>query len=367
MAETKTLTAQCYCKAVHFTVTLPTASLPLKVHLCGCSICRYTHGTLSVFHATLPSGVEPQFVAPSSAASLTGYQHAASRSERFFCTTCGCHIGDASIDEDTRGEWNVASSVFDDHGEANFRITSHCLSACLPGGADAGGFEQLLTHMGDRELKVWNPPADDPEWNMEVVQPAREVDAAGNERLRAECHCGGVSFTIPRPTAPAVVDDEYFRGWVSPFDKNKWTANLDVCDDCRLVDGTHVVPWTFVPRALLDPPMPPALAPYGTMKAFTSSPGVVRGFCGTCGATVVYSYDDRAPDEARAVVDIAVGVLRAPDGVLAEDWLTWRTGRLSWAESGRRYDAVFAKSLEEGFAKWGERRHGKAVDFKLGP
>jgi len=366
MADTKTLTAQCYCKAVHFTVTLPTASLPLKVHLCGCSICRYTHGTLSVFHATLPDRIAPQFVAPSSAAHLTGYRHAAARSERFFCSTCGCAIGDVSVEQGTEGEWNVASSIFADHSEANFLINSHCLTDCLPGGPGAGGFEQLLPRLGDRELTVWNPAKDDSEWNMAVVESAPEVDAEGRERLRAQCHCGGVAFTLPRPTVPAVTDDPYLRKWISPVDESKWIATLDACNDCRLVNGTHAIPWTFVPRALLEPPMPRALAPYGTMKAFASSEGVLRGFCGTCGATVVYSCDDRVPTEAQAVIDVAVGVLRAPEGVLAEKWLTWRTGRLGWPECGMQYDEVFTKSLEKGLAEWGERRHGKALDFQVG-
>ena len=97
MEATKTLTAQCYCKAVHYTVAVPAASLPLRAHLCCCSICRYTHGTLTIFHATLPKGVAPQFVAPSSMDSLTGYRHAEARSERYFCSTCGCHIGMLSV------------------------------------------------------------------------------------------------------------------------------------------------------------------------------------------------------------------------------------------------------------------------------
>src|SRR5438552_3056114 len=43
----KTLTAQCFCKSVHYEISLPTSSFPLKVHLCHCSICRHTHGTLA--------------------------------------------------------------------------------------------------------------------------------------------------------------------------------------------------------------------------------------------------------------------------------------------------------------------------------
>ncbi len=73
--EMRTLTAQCYCKSVHFTVTVPASSLPLPVHLCHCPTCRYTHGTPCIFHASLPRGIQPEFVSPSSLASATGYTH----------------------------------------------------------------------------------------------------------------------------------------------------------------------------------------------------------------------------------------------------------------------------------------------------
>lgn len=40
------LTARCHCKAIDYTIDLPETALPLPVHLCHCSICRHTHGTL---------------------------------------------------------------------------------------------------------------------------------------------------------------------------------------------------------------------------------------------------------------------------------------------------------------------------------
>lgn len=357
-AGTKTLTAQCYCKAVSYTVTLPISAFPLAVHLCHCSVCRYTHGTMCIFHAPLPKDVLIQFVAPSSMDNLTGYTHANAKSERFFCSTCGCHIGDSSIQEANKGQWVIATSLFLEQGEHVFQIKAHCLTKCAPG----GGLYDWLPRIADREMTIWNPKDDDPDWDMSVVESKQEFGADGNERLRAQCHCGGVSFTIPRPNIPAVKDDPSLKNWVSPVDPTKWMACLDVCDDCRLVDGTHVVGWTFVPRALLDPPMPRALSGYGTLKPYVSSKGVIRGFCGRCGATVVYSCDE----EGDATVDIATGILRAPEGVAAEKWLTWRTGRLSWYESGMRYDPVFTKALAEGFRKWGEKKFGEALSFAIG-
>lgn len=85
-SEMKTITAQCYCKSIHYTLTLPASSLPLPAHICHCSTCRYTHGTIHVTHAKIPKGVHPQFVAPSGLdGSLTRYvAFEGAKSERYF-------------------------------------------------------------------------------------------------------------------------------------------------------------------------------------------------------------------------------------------------------------------------------------------
>lgn len=211
------------------------------------------------------------------------------------------------------------------------QIKRHCFTDATPG----DGLHSFLPSIAGREIKVWNPDPEDPTWDAKpAAPPEAEYDTQGNERLRGQCHCGGVSFTVPRPTIPAVQDDPYLRKWASPLDPNKWIACLDVCDDCRLVDGTHVIAWTFLPAALLGPPLTPDLSGFGTLKVYNSSEGVRRGFCGTCGATVVFAYDGRIPTDQQAIVDIAIGVLGAPEGVLAENWLTWRSGRLAWPSSG---------------------------------
>jgi hypothetical protein len=247
---TRTLTARCLCRAVHFTITLPESALPLPVRLCHCNVCRYTHGTLSVFHADLPRNVTPQFVAPSStAACLTGYRPArttrakdgtvgrlAAASERFFCSTCGAHVGDVGVaDNEAKGQWVVATSLLEAHGPDVAVVRVHCFTRSAYG----GGFEGSLPRMGGREVKVWNPGEGEEGFEESVNEPPpREVGADGEERLRAQCHCGGVSFTIGRPTEE-VLEDEFMRAFVSPLDKNKWSACLDLCDDCRLVNGTQ--------------------------------------------------------------------------------------------------------------------------------
>ncbi|KAK0621860.1 Mss4-like protein [Bombardia bombarda] len=363
----KTLTAACHCRSVHFTITVPTSSLPLPVHLCHCHVCRQTHGTLASFHAALPKDVSPVFIAPSSfASSLTGYTHSqGATATRLFCKTCGCHIGDVDLRPDPpetgTPRWvDVASSIFDQHTPDTFQIRSHIFTrGAVP------GLAEWLPAIGGRALNTWNPGEGDPELGIPgPAEKGKEFDERGGERLRAECHCGGVSFTLPRPGIPEIADDPYISRWISPKDPNKYAACLDLCGDCRLLDGTHFLAWTFVPLAFCEPKIGPDLK-IGTMVTYRSSEDVLRSFCGVCGATVFYAVADRVPTERQRIVDLAVGVLRAPEGVLAEEWMTWRTGRCSWVEAGKAYDGEFAEALARGVDEWGVKRYGESVDFKL--
>ncbi|WQF80859.1 Putative CENP-V/GFA domain, Mss4-like superfamily protein [Colletotrichum destructivum] len=357
-AVTKTLTARCFCKAVHFALVIPASSLPLKVHLCHCSICRYTHGTLCIFHAPLPSGVAPDFIAPSSLSNLTAYRHATALCKRYFCSTCGCHIGDVGIDDD---EWVVSMSIFDankDDVPSIWDIRTHVNTASAPG----GGFYDWLPSISTKEMKVWNP--EEPSENETAVALRSEVGTGGDEVLRAQCHCGGVSFSISRPKA-AMIGNEAYKAWLSPIDTTKWTACLDVCGDCRLQTGAHAVGWALIPESCISPRVPADLS-IGTSKAFASSDGVSRSFCGRCGATAMGYFDcggTRRQGDGERLLNVATGILRAPEGVLAEDWLMWRTDRLAWAASGMSYDAAFTKALGEGFASWGRARHGEAHEI----
>jgi hypothetical protein len=103
----------------------------------------------------------------------------------------------------------------------------------------------------------------------------------------------------------------------------------------------------------------------GTSRTFVSSKGVIRTFCGTCGATVFFSSEERIRNDGERVVDIAVGLLRAPEGIAAEDWLTWRTGLIGFAPSGERFDADFTKSLKQGFETWGRNKYGTTLSFDI--
>ncbi|KAL2188128.1 hypothetical protein L209DRAFT_750922 [Thermothelomyces heterothallicus CBS 203.75] len=373
----KTLTAQCHCKSVQFTITVPTSALPLPVHLCHCSICRYTHGTLSCVHAPLPKGVEPSFVPPSALeSSVTGYIHSAqATSERYFCSTCGCHIGDRSLkpDPDTgRPHWCVATSVFTVHDEDTFQIRSHIFSAP----ETEPNLATWLPTINSRPIHHWNPPPPPPPQNADrdrddkppsavaTPPPAQAAGAPDPDHhllLPAQCHCGGVRFAIVAPSETEAADPLAARFLRRAGSALKRVACLCLCRDCRLVSGAHAVAWTFVPRSRIRPPtlLPPSPGGWGggvsgsggdegggggggggggnssatTLRTYRSSDKVMRAFCGVCGATVFYAFDGdertagaggNGSGEGDWVVDVAVGLLRDPRGtVAAEDWLAW--------------------------------------------
>ncbi|CAK7209886.1 hypothetical protein SBRCBS47491_000592 [Sporothrix bragantina] len=354
----RTLVAKCHCEAVHFSITVPVSALPLGVHLCHCSVCRTTHGTYTCFHAPLPDGVRPVFAAPSSLeGSTTGYRHAKAACTRYFCKTCGCHIGDDDYEEGKAIEnpgWRIASSLFghglhdDGSPDQAFMLRSHALTNSAP-----SGFHEWLPTLGSRTLPKWNPKPGDafypPATDIPYEPNDPEYDADGREVLRAECHCGGVSFTIARPA-----DCTGEMASRSPKLPDRWLACLDTCDDCRLVDGAHVIGWGEVPLASLVPKVTADLE-LGTLKRYQSSKGAMRAFCSVCGATVFF----RNLETSASNVDVATGLLRAPEGVTAHRWLHWRHGRIVYPESGQRYHADFTNSLITGFRVWAAKTYNE--------
>lgn len=89
------------------------------------------------------------------------------------------------------------------------------------------------------------------------------------------------------------------------------------CADCRRAVGAANVAWFTVKTAgfrfLSGPP-----------TLFRSSDKVSRRFCGTCGTSLTYQYDDRADE-----IDITIASLDTPDAVIPKDH-TQAGERLAW-------------------------------------
>lgn len=245
----------------------------------------------------------------------------------------------------------ISTAIFTEPNQGLWEMRSHAFTnSSLDGGLSA-----MFSHIGGRQLDVFNT-----ESSLDVLKSGDSIrtGAVGteDEELRAECHCGGVSFSIARPRKEFLASPAS-EGWVLPRDTSKWLALLDLCDDCRLVDGSNVIAWMFVPVDHISP-SPLGDLIIGSSKSYKSSKEVLRTFCGTCGATVFYSCTDRP-----GIVDVAVGILRAPEGVMVENWALWR-GRISSADDGLKYDPDFSRALIEGLKVWGNRR-GMPEDFVL--
>ncbi|KAL4876184.1 Mss4-like protein [Aspergillus karnatakaensis] len=350
MSSPKTLTARCHCGNTHFTLTLPTSILPLKVHLCHCTICRTVHGAPAAFHADLPVDVQPDFIASSGWDKLTAYTHGKALSSRYFCTTCGCHIGDLGKEA---GNWTISVSIFTTPNDNLWEIKEHIYTASTID----GGLAALLPTIGDKEIKSWETDPNNTGDRVSTSPPHQNNDS--DETLLAQCHCGGVSFTISRPQQDFISSPDS-KGWIVPSQPTKWLASLDSCIDCRLVTGTHVITWLFVPTSHITP-VPPANLLTGTMKSYKSSKDVYRTFCGKCGATVFFSDDSRP-----GIVDVATGIIRSKNGFMLKDWAVWRTSRMASPGDGEKYDEVFTRSLTEGLRRWGVERFGGVREMEVG-
>ncbi|KAL3458381.1 Mss4-like protein [Aspergillus heterothallicus] len=354
--STKTITARCHCRAVHFTLTLPTSSLPLSAHLCHCTLCRTTHGTPASFHAPLPKGIKPSFIAPSSWENLTSYLPPGSKEPLYFCSTCGCHVGVLN----PTGVWGMSISILVDGNEGGkiWVVDEHIYTE--KGSTGDGGIAEVVKSVGGQELRVWNPEdtTGGTGFNPRGSNSNTNTSDDGDDALLAECNCGGVSFKISRPRQD-FLNSPRSKGWIHPSDETKWLALFDVCDDCRLLTGAHVSTWLFVRTDHISPPLPPNLLIGNTMKRYESTPGEVsRTFCGTCGATVFCWVKKR-----QGIVDIATGILRAKEGVMLEKWAVWRTAKLGFLEDGVAYDKEFAEGFDEGMKQWGRRVTGAVTDF----
>ncbi|KAH9907577.1 hypothetical protein F4778DRAFT_722479 [Xylariomycetidae sp. FL2044] len=270
------------------------------------------------------------------------------------------------------------------------------------GGGGGGGFANVHVHLGPAATTTPSSSS-----SSLLSPPSRSSNVQQQDRLRAECFCGSVSFAIPRPTAK-VLADPILKQCVPPgTDGRRWKAYLDASrDSCRL-GGTGVMPWVLVPRMALEPHIGPELrlgsGPSGsssspssssaaaaaasssswgaaTLRTYKPSPQVTRAFCAKCGAAVFNKVNTSSTDEDTMVLGVAAGILCAPGGaVKALDWVQWRRevrgvtqspgqgrgqgqgqgqgGRPS-AASRNSNDPEFIASLSAGYKAWLNAEYG---------
>lgn len=357
-AMSATLHVSCLCGAVSQDVT---AKLPssggLELTLGHGDVERHSSGLLCVSYYPIQP---PQFdKGTSNHVGADGWT-------RYFCSTCGCHVFRSGAG-DPEVAWEVATGVANDE-DMNFG-TRYVHHSSVSDTTD-GGISIWLPDIDGQSLQVDRRP--------ESQQDGNPAPPSSQDTLTASCACGTVSFHITRPDEASYAphsgypDLQYAacqhsadfmrnpgdeKWWI--HEGNKYLAGTCACRSCRLASGFEIQTWAFVPRSNIfihlpttDVPAPLDFntLPPGILRTYRSSPGVMREFCGGCGATAFWHDQDRP-----GVVDVSAGLLRAGEGARAGTWLDWWTSRCSFAEEadrGRTGEAArVARGLIEGLER----------------
>ncbi|KAL9620705.1 MAG: hypothetical protein Q9160_004841 [Pyrenula sp. 1 TL-2023] len=254
---------------------------------------------------------------------------------RYFCPTCGAHVGDYD-----HGEWEFATGMLDSTEDRLNRVQLW-IEDVKDGGAaswlsDVDGLEWTRHIRGrDSATITWEQLS-----KLNETSPHDEKD-----RLYGRCHCGDIRIFITKPAAEPPDDPDRGRWWVKG---DRYTACFDPCTSCRLCTGFEIMAWAFVPmQNIFHLDGSPFSVTSKGLKTYTSSPPVRREFCGRCGATVFFRKLTRKVD----IVDIAVGLFDSSSGARAEQWLAWE----EYDMDDVRQDAIdqaFSQSMYKGLESW---------------
>lgn len=259
-------------------------------------------------------------------------------------------------------------------------------------GTKDGGLSRWIPRVNGRAMEIHPRRGDDPSEKMQAAGPV-VANADEEDILGGFCHCGTVKLRVTRPDASSRLPRSNYSDLIVPFhtgsprianpDNEKWwlrpsqapaaptryLAGTCACRSCRLTSGFEIQTWAFIPRSnihlrvgtptgatnpdIAEEEYQPldfvALEGAGkegkakVLQSYESSTGVMREFCAECGATVFW-HDKWRPD----LIDVSVGLFDAPEGVRAESWLDWWTGRVSFAEDA------------------GNGRHGEVAERAVG-
>ncbi|KAI2608159.1 DUF636 domain protein [Hypoxylon fragiforme] len=369
--EKQTFHARCHCGNVEFDLTIPTAILPLNAYICSCSSCRYTRGALCSLHVALPQTISPEWTNGRINVSVhkSPGSGAGGHGQRLFCPTCGVRVG---LFEPRMAQWVVSTSLFRDTTAGPLFWSVTCFGF-YKSPRDGGLLSWLPDGVGGKPLHLGTVPYDFPPDEALSIRPD------GTEWLCVACFCGGVAFEIPRPAEAVRGDPHMARCVAPPLEKDndedkgegkgkwKWKAYMDFGGDSWALSGAQGMPWVQVPRAVLSPAVPTTLE-FGTVKTYKVSSTLTTGFCEYCGARVFLRDEEEGKKEAdkgTEVLNVALGLLRAPEGAKAEDWVVWRAGRPEGVEEGKRFDGEFVDAMAEGMRRWGLDRYGEALEFDI--
>ncbi|KAB2573622.1 hypothetical protein DBV05_g7712 [Lasiodiplodia theobromae] len=323
--NTVVITAECLCKAHTFSTEIPTSKLPLEANVCHCDSCRHSTGALYVVETTWPQPREDIDIS-----GLKSYQFSDNITYRF-CGTCSTLMFYES--QKFPSKLGTFSGPLQNINVDLIKLARHIwVEDTIDGGAsvwlrkpNADG-KEISRHRERFEELPWDWPK---KANSTKVEGMEEQKA-----LPVWCHCKGINLLMHRGDYAGKKKEEL--PWFIDPRTYKQLASFDVCDSCRLQFGNEIVNWTFVdlsnisqadggafPRTMaeLKAAVDAGDPAVGTLAYYQSSPGVHRYFCKTCSTSAFYVCDDRPQ-----IVDLAIGLLEAPDGARAEGFLSWTYG-----------------------------------------
>ncbi|KAI9709718.1 MAG: hypothetical protein M1820_003120 [Bogoriella megaspora] len=292
------------------------------------------------------------------------------RITQYHCTECGsqmlARIVESGDSANSTVHWDVACGTLE-QGEGIYEVQGHeHIADTLD-----GGFSDFLPVINDKAVERWPHHFREEEqlplyWQSEERS---QSSPSSSDRLRGHCHCGGVEFWIARPSErskfatgawPDLLIPHYLdqlrpegEAWWLQDDGKKFLAGCCACNSCRLAFGMEWIQWAFVPTvdiSLDREGKVPFSRNFGTLRHHQSSDEATRHFCGVCGASIFWD-GDRRPN----LIDVAVGLLTAPEGARAESWLEWRTHRLSFREDAVDRIKSLTLGVEDGLKMFGQR------------
>lgn len=337
---------QCLCGAFHEPSSLLAAThLPIPTEMCHCNPCRQTSGSVGSTCVELSASPSEKSLANS-----TMYLQKGGRIEKWFCETCGTRTTDYSRE---KGKWFLNSGCIvplDEMVGDLVKVVKHE----FVGDTGDGGFAGLMRQIGGKDVPSYVEREEEgKEMSVEEVDGMRKSKEERENVLHAECHCGTIQFDILPPPKDVLERPQSVTRWLRS-DATKYWALLCACNYCRLTFGamsfafnTYVMPENIIVqhRETMQRESPFDYTSYsestGTLQESTTSlqksfPGLKcyysaddtrRSFCGTCGACIFFERESRPQ-----CVNVAVGILRARSGVLAEDWLNWERDFVWFAE-----------------------------------
>lgn len=367
--EMRTVQATCLCGSAKHDIVLPASDFPLESYICHCSSCRRMTGTLCLVAVSLPREYRP------SQALLYRLQafNFAKLITLYFCPQCGTQMLSRYLENDSPEsaiDWSIAAGTLE-QADGVFEVETHNWIADTLD----GGLSDFLPTVGERQMERWpHHYGQGEELPLFWQSPTRpQVQPSASDGLKAHCKCGGIGFYITRPSARSALGKASWPDVIIPFNSvapklddrpwwlrdggKKYLAGVCSCNSCRLACGMEWVQWAFVPtlNITLDAEgKEPFTREFGTLKHYRSSNRATRHFCGTCGATVFWDGDERPQ-----IIDVAVGLLDATEGVRAESWLEWETKRLSYREDAMPRAERLTLGVEAGLKAYAKKYQGE--------